>query len=833
MIPALLHQLGVDFHHITSVPQHGGHLLAVPQHGGVIDRPYRTVANEYYNFGYDDKAESETRIIVKEQNSKKVREYELEDGTNYYCYGCFTKNKSKNYAFFDDDEGSFMVPQTENHICEPISVETSIQDQKRKRAIFMEAGRTLKPAKAGSPKASTVSGSIDSPQVIPFIDLTDASENPSTGILFIDLTDDSENPSTGAHRNFNGTDAEMISSVSIARSNASSPEYVLESGSFDSNPSSPCITNTNSVKTNIVPSSSSKTPRLEMQASGKNTEDQISLQSFNVTENFSDHTQLMISPSGSTGKENEVQGGVGITSPNDNVKVQSKIIKTDGVEDSNAVISVDETLDDADQSFVPEENDDYAPVQSEDYQYGYSQNGVPNSRLIVFETKDCRDFVRQYSKISNKKQWFCLGCFRAKRKHNKAYFVEETFMVPKKHWCQRFKYTDAKEMQWKYMQKMNSPGLRENPVEKVRSRTVAQSEKVHTRSRTVARIEKVRTRSVARSEKVHTRSRTVARSDGGNTTPLNMVLSPRSENQIGQNVIKTDRSEFDNGYPDFLTTSSSVDDIVDPGDAEDYHPSNETERYPTHDFQFGFSAKKGTRNGRLIVFEPNDKTKVRQYAWNNCNFYFCIDCYRLKKKKFGGKIDGNTFMAPKNHFCKPIPYEEAVEQQKQIVEKFALGHPSAHGGSNNEPPVRNSQKLKNKRETLDKGADEGGEVSSDKENDEFAEPIPYHNTPTDNRRRLVLSDDFKYGVGNANEENFKIFVFEENNRNFVRVYGRKTDRQWYCCGCLLLKHSNYGTVNHQIFSAPIDHICKAVTYESVFPALHGRVKRDQKVYKKC
>uniref|UniRef100_A0AC35FLF4 Uncharacterized protein n=1 Tax=Panagrolaimus sp. PS1159 TaxID=55785 RepID=A0AC35FLF4_9BILA len=102
------------------------------------DKPYRTVTNEYYNFGYDDKAEFKTRIIVKEQNSKKVREYELEDGTNYYCYGCFTKNKSKNYAFFDDD-GFFMAPPTDNHICEPISVEASIQDQKRKRAIFMEA----------------------------------------------------------------------------------------------------------------------------------------------------------------------------------------------------------------------------------------------------------------------------------------------------------------------------------------------------------------------------------------------------------------------------------------------------------------------------------------------------------------------------------------------------------------------------------------------------------------------------------------------------------------------------------------------------------------------
>uniref|UniRef100_A0AC35GQ00 Uncharacterized protein n=1 Tax=Panagrolaimus sp. PS1159 TaxID=55785 RepID=A0AC35GQ00_9BILA len=185
-----------------------------------------------------------------------------------------------------------------------------------------------------------------------------------------------------------------------------------------------------------------------------------------------------------------------------------------------------------------------------------------------------------------------------------------------------------------------------------------------------------------------------------------------------------------------------------------------------------------------------------------------------------GKIDGNTFMAPKNHFCKPVLYEEALEQQKEIIEKFALGHPSALGGSNNEPSVRISQRLQNKRESLDNGADEGGEVSSD---DESAEPVPYHITPTDNRRRLVLADDFKYGVGNANQENFKIIVFEEHDRNFVRVYGRKTQRQWYCCGCLRLKHSNYGTVNHQIFNAPIDHTCRAVTYESVLQ-IQQRIK---------
>uniref|UniRef100_A0AC35FQ62 Uncharacterized protein n=1 Tax=Panagrolaimus sp. PS1159 TaxID=55785 RepID=A0AC35FQ62_9BILA len=716
--------------------------------------------------------ESKTRIIVKEQHSKKVREYELEDGTNYYCYGCFTKNKSKTYAFFDDD-GFFMVPQSDSHICEPIAVETSIQDQKRKRAIFMEARKTLNPAKPVSPKASPVPASVGSSKVIPFVDLTDASETPSTG----------------AYGNFVGIDAdgeEMVSSVSIARSNASSPEYLPELGTFDSNPSSPSITVTNSIKTNVVPSSLSKTLGLEMQASGKNTsgidEDQISLQSFNVTETSSDHIQSMISPSGSTGKENEVQGGDGTTSPIDNVKVQSKIIKTDGVEDSIAVITLDETLDDADQSLVPEENDDYAPVQSENYQYGYSSNGVPNSRLIVFDRN--RYFVRQYSKISHRKQWFCLGCYRAKRKHNKAYFVEETFMVPTKHSCKRFTYTDAKEMQMEYIRKMNLPGLKKKPV-----------------------------------EKVHTRCHTVARSDGGSATSLNTVLSSRSENQICQKVIKTERSEFDDGYPDFLTTSSPVNDIVGPGNDEDYHPSNEIERYPTQDFQFGYSAKKGNRNGRLIVFEPNDKTKVRQYALNNCDFYFCIECFRLKRKKFGGKIDGSTFMAPKNHFCTPVSYEKALEQQKEIVEKFALGHPSAaHGGSNNEPSVKISQRSQKKRESFNNDDDE-----SDEENGESAQPIPCHIIPTHNRRRLILADDFEYGVGNANQENCKIIVFEENDQNFVRVYGRKTQRQWYCCGCLRSKHTNYGTLNHQTFNAPIDHTCKAVTYESVLQ-IQQRIK---------
>uniref|UniRef100_A0A914YGS4 Uncharacterized protein n=1 Tax=Panagrolaimus superbus TaxID=310955 RepID=A0A914YGS4_9BILA len=719
------------------------------------DNPYRTALSESYNFGYDDKAESKTRLIVKEQGSKQVREYDLEDGINYFCRGCFIKNRSKNYAYFDED-GFLMIP--ERHNCELISFEASNQDQRRKRALFIEAQKQRNPNLITSQNSTTT----DPSKAVPFVDLTDFSENPEANALVEDVQ------------------------LSKERSNASSPEYIPESGPFYSISSSLKALETSSINKNMAAVHFVKTAAKD---ASENNEEQSSSQSFNVTETSSEPSSS--SPPGSNGKENRGHNEILLktVTSNDHPNIRQKTNRSEFEENSATHKSAENIItldDDANVSVVAKSNEDFKAIESEDYQYGYSQNGIPNCRLIVFDSKEYREFVRQYSKISNRKQWYCMGCYRAKRKHNKAYFSGETFMAPRKHFCQKFSYKDAKEMQREIIQRLE---LNDEPVNKP-------LEMVKTRSRTVG------------GDNFSPTSSSISRSD---KAAFDMViLSPVKRNVVGDRVIKTD-SEFDDGYHDYSTNSSSpLEDTVDAGVDEEYLPSQEVERIPTKDYKFGYSAKKGNRNGRLIVFETNDKTKVRQYAWNNCNFYFCIECYRLKKKKFGGKMLESTFLAPKDHFCKPISFEEAMQQQAEIVEKFGLGRP-ANGGNVGEASVRISRRLQDKRESHDAGDD----LSDVEFEDESVEPIPYHSTPTDRGRRLVQDGDFIYGVGNSNQENFKIIVFEENDRNLVRCYGRKTQRQWYCCGCLRLRHSNYGTVSQSIFHAPIEHTCKPLKYDDV------------------
>jgi hypothetical protein len=216
---------------------------------GTSGPPYRTVKSEFYNFGYDDKAESKTRLIVKEKDLKNVREYELEDGINYYCFGCFNKDKSKNSAYFDED-GFLLVPTC--HVCELIPAEMSAADQKRKRTKFMEAKKAEKSA------PSTVSSAPTNPS-LSFDSSNNASNTPTTfadsnvsntatspvdsnvlstattpadslsNVPFIDLTDDFDDAQV--------VDESMLSSVGMDRSNCSSPEYIPEPSPSNSRPS--------------------------------------------------------------------------------------------------------------------------------------------------------------------------------------------------------------------------------------------------------------------------------------------------------------------------------------------------------------------------------------------------------------------------------------------------------------------------------------------------------------------------------------------------------------------------------------------------------------------
>uniref|UniRef100_A0AC34G3D4 Uncharacterized protein n=1 Tax=Panagrolaimus sp. ES5 TaxID=591445 RepID=A0AC34G3D4_9BILA len=81
----------------------------------------------------------------------------------------------------------------------------------------------------------------------------------------------------------------------------------------------------------------------------------------------------------------------------------------------------------------------------------------------------------------------------------------------------------------------------------------------------------------------------------------------------------------------------------------------------------------GIPGNRLIVFEEDDSSNVRQYAGTNNKYWYCLGCFRSCKKKTQAFEDNDrTFVIPKEHECRPITLEEAKEEQNKIIKKCNL-----------------------------------------------------------------------------------------------------------------------------------------------------------------
>uniref|UniRef100_A0A914QAH8 Uncharacterized protein n=1 Tax=Panagrolaimus davidi TaxID=227884 RepID=A0A914QAH8_9BILA len=146
-------------------------------------------------------------------------------------------------------------------------------------------------------------------------------------------------------------------------------------------------------------------------------------------------------------------------------------------------------------------------------------------------------------------------------------------------------------------------------------------------------------------------------------------------------------------------------------------------------------------NSRLWIETIEDPKLVHLYCLEEStdekDTFFCKHCKRFN---IITRCEILHFDGGATELWEVTTHLPSCKRQKTDVEKFSLGRPSAHGGSNYKPSVRISQRLQKKRESLDNGADEGVEDLSDKENNEYAEPILYHITPTVNRRKAAVSN---------------------------------------------------------------------------------------------
>uniref|UniRef100_A0AC35F6D8 Uncharacterized protein n=1 Tax=Panagrolaimus sp. PS1159 TaxID=55785 RepID=A0AC35F6D8_9BILA len=196
---------------------------------------------------------------------------------------------------------------------------------------------------------------------------------------------------------------------------------------------------------------------------------------------------------------------------------------------------------------------------------------------------------------------------------------------------------------------------------------------------------------------------------------------------------------------------------------------------PSSKCEFGCNDD-GTPKKRLIVFEDDNQAYVRQYTdLGTKNLWSCLNC------KKNSKFNNDVFMAPINHTCTPITYQEAIEQQNLIKAKKAPKQ-SVGGGGNAE------------------------------ENDVEINPT-YINSLS---KLEILPSNYEFGVDIKNTLNARVFVFEEHDRNFGRQYGKQGDK-YFCRGCYYLAARKVYAVfkDENIFCVPPIHLCKPRKYEEV------------------
>uniref|UniRef100_A0AC34F509 Uncharacterized protein n=1 Tax=Panagrolaimus sp. ES5 TaxID=591445 RepID=A0AC34F509_9BILA len=96
-----------------------------------------------------------------------------------------------------------------------------------------------------------------------------------------------------------------------------------------------------------------------------------------------------------------------------------------------------------------------------------------------------------------------------------------------------------------------------------------------------------------------------------------------------------------------------------------------------NNYEFGLNSN-GKEEGRIIVFEENNREMVREYSKNDLGKWTCLQCCRIKATENNYAImdENETFHVPVNHICNPISYIESKEEQnkiKEMVSKISTG----------------------------------------------------------------------------------------------------------------------------------------------------------------
>uniref|UniRef100_A0A914ZDA3 Uncharacterized protein n=1 Tax=Panagrolaimus superbus TaxID=310955 RepID=A0A914ZDA3_9BILA len=362
-------------------------------------------------------------------------------------------------------------------------------------------------------------------------------------------------------------------------------------------------------------------------------------------------------------------------------------------------------------------------VSPKDYEYGFTKAHVQNGRLIVFEEND-RSHVREYSRSNiSGTLWYCRFCFsisRSTRNLSSQLNDDQTFDALVNHICKPITYEESKRDEEKIKRKIGTINGSQKRTSRVYNDTFEDSE--------------------------------------ADDSAISTATPGRLRSGRARTIDASNYRENDNGLSN-IGTESNQSGLSGSFGRADRRSNNrtvvsenlyaETCKVSAENYEYGLT-QTNTKNGRLIVFEENDRSHVREYTHYNKNAWYCRFCdtllrsntTKMPKRFYGYLNDDKTFDALIYHVCEPITYEESKRDQEKIKEKNVLSKSYSH----NNPSRRSHVST-----TISESAE----------------------------TRKVSAENYEFGFSITHRENGRLIVFEENDRTHVREYTNYNKNAWY------------------------------------------------------
>uniref|UniRef100_A0A914PUN5 Uncharacterized protein n=1 Tax=Panagrolaimus davidi TaxID=227884 RepID=A0A914PUN5_9BILA len=278
--------------------------------------------------------------------------------------------------------------------------------------------------------------------------------------------------------------------------------------------------------------------------------------------------------------------------------------------------------------------------------------------------------------------------------------------------------------------------------------------------------------------------------------------------------------------------------------APDFSISERRKVFP-NDYEYG-NTLTNKPNGRIIVFEENDRQHCREYTFSHRNSWYCRFCLTVSGQKIYAHMNQDeTFDVLIKHFCKAITYEESKYNQERIKEKFSrekaprkrsalsfskddLAADNKLTSSKNSRATRsrtiNSSEVYNLRMPETKRPRKfeqkylNSEFSGDFSRNTGGQSSKF-STSTSTGFREVLPADWRLGYDRTGFYARRVIVFEANDRNYAREYGN-SDVCKRCHGCYRLQKTvNLKWSDGNQLCVPTNHICK--------PKLYSEIEQEQ------